>query len=534
MNKDILYDSAARNRLIKGMNLLSRAVVATIGPSGRYVILEQKNQPPLITRVGQTVARHFSLKDRFSELGVSLLKKVAFKTGREAGDGTATAILLAWSMMVEGVKNLSAGAHPVDLQAGMDLALERTLAALSDQARIVEATDHEIESVAEVAAHHDQSVANLVAEAVAKVKRAGFVTIEESKARESVIELKKGMQFDRGYLSPFFVTDRDNMEAVLEEPYLLLYDGKISDMHDLLPLLEECASRRVSLLIIADNVMDHALATLVLNKIRGSLRVAAVKSPGFGDHRQEMLEDIAAISSGTVHAQVKGNLLKYATIDTLGKVDKAILSRDDTSLILENTNASERVAERVRLVEAWLQRHPKLYDKTRLETRLARLKGAVAVIRVGAATATELKTRKEHCENALHAVRAALDEGIIPGGGVAYIRAQRALENLTGANADQNTGIRIIRDALEKPLEKILENAGLKPDGIIEKVKTGQGAYGYNVEKQQYQDLYESGIIDTLKVARIALETAASLTNTFLTVECAIAQKNPGRVKNRP
>ena len=525
MNKQILYDREARNRLIKGMGLLSRAVVATLGPSGRYVILDQKNQPPLITQVGQTVARHFSVKDRFSELGVSLLKKAAFKTGREAGDGTATAILLAWTMMVEGVKNLAAGAHPVDLQAGITLAVDKTLAALKDQARVVEATDPEIKAVAEVAAHQDHSVASLVAEAVAKVRQAGFVTIEESKARESVIELKKGMQFDHGYLSPFFVTNRDTMEAVLEDPYLLLYEGKISDVHELLPLLEECASRHASLLIVAENVMDHALATLVLNKIRGSLRVAAVKSPGFGGHRQHMLEDIAAVASGTVHALAKGNLLKYATVDTLGKVDKAIMTRDQTSLILEKADANERVAERVRLIEGRLRERPGLYDKTRLETRLARLKGAVAIIRVGAVTASELKTRKEHCENALHAVRAALDEGILPGGGVAYIRAQQTLEGLEGANADQNTGIRIVREALEKPLEKILENAGLKPDGIIEKVRSSQGAMGFNLEKREYTDLYRSGIIDTLKVARIALETAASLTNTFLTVECAIARK---------
>ena len=524
MARQILFDAQARKHLKAGMDMLAEAVGVTLGPRGRYVVIERKHDTPILTRDGGEVAKHLRLKAPFPEMGVNLLRRVAIQVGKKVGDGISMSIVLAHSLIDSGIKNLVSGAHPMDMKAGMDLAVSRAVAHLKGMGEPVHVGSRELEYVARVAANQDADMGRIVAEAMGKAGSNGLITIEPGQGRESLIEMKEGMQFDRGFISPFFITDMANMEAVLEDPYILIYDRKITDTRDLLPILNECASQGRSLLIIAEAIEENPLTTLVLNKIRGRLKIAAIRSPGFGDHRCDMLEDAAAFTSGTVLSAEKGNLLKYASLDTLGRTDKAILSRDHTALILDHQGSNDRVADRIHEIQTRLKNNPSLADKKVLEERLSRLSGSAAVIKIGASTRTELAEKKARANDALHASKAALEEGILPGGGVAFIRTQQALEDLRGMNPDQNTGIQMVRRALEEPMRRIIINTGTEVSESLYRVKQSSGAFGFNVQNLQYEDLLKAGIPDAVKVLRIALETAVSIAGAFLTLECAIAE----------
>jgi chaperonin GroEL len=523
MAKDIIFDLAARERLKAGVDELSNAVKVTLGPKGRNVIIEKSYGAPTITKDGVTVAKEVDLLDNVENMGAQMVKEVASKTNDLAGDGTTTATVLAQSIFTTGFKNVTAGANPMDLKRGIDIAVEKVIASLKAQTQEIGDSNEKIEQVATISANNDSTIGKLIAEAMTKVKKEGVITIEEAKSMETYVDVVEGMQFDRGYISPYFVTDTEKMEAVYENPYILIHDKKISIMKDLLPVLEKAAQSGRPLVIIAEDVESEALATLVVNKIRGALKVVAVKAPGFGDRRKEMLEDIAILTGGTVVSEEKGYKLEDADLSYLGSAEKITVDKENTTIV-GGKGKKENIDSRVKQIKTHIENTTSEYDKEKLQERLAKLAGGVAVIYVGAASEVEMKERKYRFEDALNATRAAIEEGIIPGGGVAYLRAIDELNNLQTDNDDQETGIGIIRRALEEPLRQIVENAGLEGSVIVNKVKEGKGDYGFNARTEIYENLFEAGVIDPTKVARVALENAASIAGMLLTTECVLAE----------
>lgn len=523
MAKDIIFDLAAREKLKKGVDELSNAVKVTLGPKGRNVIIEKSFGTPAITKDGVTVAKDVDLKDNIENMGAQMVKEVASKTNDQAGDGTTTATVLAQAIFSTGLKNVTAGANPMDLKRGIDKAVAEVIKSLKAQTRQIGDSNEKIEQVASISANNDLTIGKLIAEAMTKVKKEGVITIEEAKSMETSVDVVEGMQFDRGYISPYFVTDAEKMEAVYENPLILIHDKKISIMKDLLPLLEKAVQTGRPLIIIAEDVESEALATLVVNKIRGALKVVAVKAPGFGDRRKEMLEDIAILTGGTVISEEKGYKLEDANISYLGQAEKVTVDKDNTTIV-GGKGAKENIDARVKQIKKQIESTTSEYDKEKLQERLAKLAGGVAVIYVGAASEVEMKERKYRFEDALNATRAAIEEGIIPGGGVAYLRAIDALAGLKGDNEDEMTGIQIIRRALEEPLRQIVFNAGLEGSVIVQKVREGKDDYGYNARTEKYENLFASGVIDPTKVARIALENAASIAGMLLTTECVLAE----------
>ncbi|MEN3027192.1 MAG: chaperonin GroEL [Chlorobiota bacterium] len=521
--KIILYDAEARTALKEGVDKLANAVKVTLGPKGRNVIIDKKFGPPVVTKDGVTVAKEIELEDPIENLGAQMVREVASKTSDVAGDGTTTATVLAQAIFREGLKNVTAGANPMDLKRGIDMAVDAIVQELRRISREVQGRK-EMEQVATISANNDSSIGKLVADAIEKVGKDGVVTVEEAKGIETTLEVVEGMQFDRGYLSPYFVTDPETMEAVLENPYILIHDKKVSAVKDLLPILEKVAQSGRSLLIIAEDVEGEALATLVVNKLRGTLRVCAVKAPGFGDRRKAMLEDIAILTGGTVISEEKGFRLENATLAYLGTAKKVVVDKDTTTIV-EGAGKSEDIKRRINEIKAQIEKTTSDYDREKLQERLAKLSGGVAVIKIGAATEVEMKERKARVEDALHATRAAIEEGIIPGGGVAYLRAMAVLDGLNPENEDQRTGINIVRRALEEPIRQIVANAGLEPSVIVAKVKEGQDGFGFNAATEQFENLLESGVIDPTKVARVALENAASVASLLITTEATVVEK---------
>ncbi len=524
MAKEIKFNIDARNMLKEGVDQLANAVKVTLGPKGRNVIIEKKFGAPQITKDGVTVAKEIELPDQFENMGAQMVKDVASKTADDAGDGTTTATVLAQSIIRVGLKNVTAGANPMDLKRGIDKAVAKVIESIKSQSKEVGDDNKKIEQVAKISANNDAEIGKLIAEAMSKVKRDGVITVEEAKGTETTVEVVEGMQFDRGYISPYFVTDSEKMEAVLEEPYILLYDKKISVMKDLLPVLEPVAQNGRPLLIIAEDVDGEALATLVVNKLRGSLKIAAVKAPGFGDRRKEMLQDIAILTGGTVISEETGMKLEHATLDMLGTAEKVTMDKDNTTIV-NGHGDKEQIDARVKQIRAQIETTTSDYDKEKLQERLAKLAGGVAVLYVGAASEVEMKEKKDRVDDALSATRAAVEEGIVPGGGVALIRAIESIKDLKGDNEDENTGIDIIRRALEEPLRQIVANAGGEGAIVIQKVKEGKEDFGYNARTDVYENLFEAGVIDPTKVVRIAVENAASIAGMLLTTEAVIAEE---------
>ncbi|MBK6481605.1 MAG: chaperonin GroEL [Chitinophagaceae bacterium] len=524
MSKLINYTTDARDRLKKGVDALADAVKVTLGPKGRNVVIEKKYGAPLITKDGVTVAKEIELEDPIENMGAQMVKEVASKTADVAGDGTTTATVLAQSMITVGLKNVAAGANPMDLKRGMDRAVEKVIDHLKSQSQNVGNDNKKIEQVATISANNDTEIGKLIAEAMAKVKKEGVITVEEAKGTETTVEIVEGMQFDRGYLSPYFVTNPDKMEADLERPYILIYDKKISSMKDLLPILEKVAQTGAPLLIIAEDLEGEALATLVVNKIRGTLKVTAVKAPGFGDRRKEMLEDIAKLTGGIVISEEQGYKLESATVAYLGKAEKIVVDKDNTTIV-NGAGKKADILARVNQIKAQIESTTSDYDKEKLQERLAKLSGGVAVLYIGAASEIEMKEKKARVDDALHATRAAVEEGIVPGGGVAYIRTIESLEKLKSANDDEETGIQIIRRALEEPLRQIAINAGLEGSIVVQKVKEGKGDFGFNARTEVYEKMFAAGVIDPTKVTRVALENAVSIASMLLTTECVIVEK---------
>ena len=524
MAKEILFNIDARDQLKKGVDELANAVKVTLGPKGRNVILEKKFGAPQITKDGVTVAKEIELEDAYQNMGAQLVKEVASKTGDDAGDGTTTATVLAQSIVNVGLKNVTAGANPMDLKRGIDKAVESVVKNIASQARNVGDNYDKIEQVATVSANNDSRIGKLIADAMRKVSKDGVITIEEAKGTETTIEVVEGMQFDRGYISPYFVTNTEQMEVEFEKPQILIYDKKISNLKELLPILEPAVQSGRPILIIAEDVDSEALTTLVVNRLRGSLKICAVKAPGFGDRRKEMLEDIAILTGGTVISEEKGIKLENATLEMLGTAEKVTVDKDNTTIV-NGAGEKENIKERCEQIKAQIASTKSDYDKEKLQERLAKLSGGVAVLYVGAASEVEMKEKKDRVDDALRATRAAIEEGIVAGGGVAYIRALDALEGLQGDNADETTGIDIIKRAIEEPLRQIVANAGLEGAIIVQNVKDGKGDYGYNARSGKYENFFESGVIDPAKVTRVALENAASIAGMFLTTECVIAEK---------
>ncbi|MGC9330368.1 MAG: chaperonin GroEL [Bacteroidales bacterium] len=522
MAKEMKFNIDARDQLKKGVDVLANAVKVTLGPRGRNVVLDKKFGAPQITKDGVTVAKEIDLEDRYLNMGAQMLKEVASKTNDGAGDGTTTATVLAQSIVREGIKNVTAGANPMELKRGIDKAVESVVKYLKKQSQEVGDEIEKIKQVATISANNDYEIGELISEAMQKVKKEGVITIEEAKGTTTHVDLVEGMQFDRGYISPYFITDRDKMEAVLENPYILLTDKKISSMKDLMPVLEPTAQDGKPLLIIAEDVEGEALATLVVNRLRGTVKVAAVKAPGFGDRRKEMLEDIAVLTGGTVISEDKGMKLDAATMDMLGRTEKVTIDKENTTIV-NGEGDKAAIKSRVSQIKKQIEATTSDYDKEKLQERLAKLAGGVAVLYVGAASEVEMKERKARMEDALSATRAAVEEGIIPGGGVAYIRSLEALDNLKYENKDEETGIKIICRALEEPLRIIANNAGVDGSVVAQKVKEGKDDFGYNARKETYENLLKTGVIDPTKVARIALENAASVAGMLLTTECIIA-----------
>ncbi len=522
MAKDIIFDLKARDGLKKGVDALSNAVKVTLGPKGRNVIIDKSYGAPSITKDGVTVAKEIELKDPIENMGAQMVKEVASKTNDIAGDGTTTATVLAQSIVTTGLKNVTAGANPMDLKRGIEKAVVAVVEHLRSQSREVGDSLQKIEQVAAISANNDNNVGKLIAQAMDKVKKDGVITVEEAKGIETYVEVVEGMQFDRGFISPYFVTDTEKMEAVYETPYILIHDKKISIMKDLLPILEKVAQTGRPLLIIAEDVETEALATLVVNRLRGGLKVVAVKAPGFGDRRKEMLEDIAILTGGTVISEEKGYKLEDATIEYLGNAEKITVNKENTTIV-SGKGEKENINSRVAQIKKQIETTTSDYDKEKLQERLAKLAGGVAVIYVGAATEVEMKSKKDLIEDALNATRAAIEEGIIPGGGVAYLRAIDALDHIKTENFDEKTGVDILRRALEEPLRQIVENAGMEGSVVVNKVKEGKDDYGYNARTEVYENLHDSGVIDPTKVARVALENAASIAGMLLTTECVIA-----------
>ncbi len=523
MAKEITFDASARDKIKKGVDKLANAVKVTLGPKGRNVILDKKFGAPTVTKDGVSVAKDIELKDAIENMGAQLVKEVASKTADEAGDGTTTATVLTQSIYNHGIKNVAAGANPMDLKRGIDKAVEAVVASLKKMSKEVGDDNKKIEQVATVSANNDSEIGKLIAEAMAKVKKEGVITVEEAKGTETTVEVVEGMQFDRGYISPYFVTNADKMEAVLETPYILLYDKKISNMKELLPILEKVVQTGKPLLIIAEDVDGEALATLVVNKIRGSLKIAAVKSPGFGDRRKAMMEDIAILTKGTLIAEEQGFKLENADLSYLGTCEKVTIDKDNTTIV-GGTGKKADITARVNQIKAQIETTTSDYDKEKLQERLAKLAGGVAVLYVGAATEVEMKEKKDRVDDALHATRAAVEEGIVAGGGVAYVRAMSALDKLKGENDDEVTGIAIIKRALEEPLRQIVSNAGIEGSIVVQKVKEGKDDFGYNARTDKYENMHAAGVIDPTKVTRVALENAASVAGMLLTTECVLAE----------
>lgn len=524
MAKEIKFDIKAREELKKGVDELANAVKVTLGPKGRNVIVDKKFGAPHITKDGVTVAKAVELEDEFQNMGAQLVKEVASKTGDDAGDGTTTATVLAQAIINVGLKNVAAGANPIDLKRGIDKAVAKVVEGIKAQAQEVDDDLAKIENVARVSANNDAEIGKLIADAMGKVKKEGVITIEEAKGTDTTVKVVEGMQFDRGYISPYFVTNTEKMECEMDNPYILLYDKKISALKDMLPVLEAVAQSGRPLLIIAEDVDSEALATLVVNRLRGSLKICAVKAPGFGDRRKEMLEDIAILTHGVVISEDKGLKLDMATVDELGSAEKVTVDKENTTIVNGNGD-KELIAERVAQIKAQIEKTTSDYDREKLQERLAKLAGGVAVLYVGAPSEVEMKEKKDRVDDALSATRAAVAEGIVPGGGVAYMRCVAALENFHGDNDDENTGIQIVKRAIEEPLHQIVANAGLEGAIIVQNVKDGKGDYGYNARTGKYENFFESGVIDPAKVTRVALENAASIAGMFLTTECVIAEK---------
>jgi chaperonin GroEL len=522
MAKEITFDLAARDALKRGVDALANAVKVTLGPKGRNVIIDKKFGSPIITKDGVTVAKEIELKNPIENMGAQMAKEVASKTADVAGDGTTTATVLAQAIVTAGLKNVAAGANPMDLKRGIDKAVDSVVESLRKQSKKVGDDNKKIEQIASVSANNDPEIGKLIAQAMEKVKKEGVITVEEAKGTETTVEIVEGMQFDRGYISPYFVTNADKMQVVMENPHILIYDKKISSMKELLPLLEKQVQTGSPMLIIAEEVDGEALATLVVNKIRGSLKVAAVKAPGFGDRRKEMLQDIATLTGGTMISEERGFKLENADLTYLGKAEKITIDKDNTTIVGGSGKKSEIVA-RVNQIKTQIENTTSDYDKEKLQERLAKLAGGVAVLYVGAATEVEMKEKKDRVDDALHATRAAVEEGIVPGGGVAYIRAINALDKMTGANDDETTGIAIIKRALEEPLRQIVANAGIEGSIVVQKVREGKDDFGYNARTDKYENLYAAGVIDPTKVTRVALENAASIAGMLLTTECVLA-----------
>lgn len=523
MAKDIIFDLKARDSLKTGVDALSNAVKITLGPKGRNVILEKSFGAPTITKDGVTVAKEIELKDPVENMGAQLVKEVASKTNDLAGDGTTTATVLAQAIVTTGLKNVTSGANPMDLKRGIDKAVTEVIKSLKKQTKQINDSGEKVEQVATVSANNDTYIGKLIAEAMGKVKKDGVITIEEAKGIETYVDVVEGMQFDRGYISPYFVTDTEKMEAVYENPYILIHDKKISVMKDLLPILEKVVQTGRPLMIVAEDVETEALATLVVNKLRGGLKVVAVKAPGFGDRRKEMLEDIAVLTGGTVISEEKGYKLEDTSLDNLGLAEKITVDKDNTTIVSGKGHKND-ITARINQIKAQIETTTSDYDKEKLQERLAKLAGGVAVIYVGAASEVEMKERKDRFNDALNATRAAIEEGIIPGGGVAYLRAIDSLKNLKGENDDEETGMAIIRRALEEPLRQIAENAGWEGSVVVQKVKEGKNDFGFNARTDKYENLMASGVIDPTKVARIALENAASIAGMLLTTECVVVE----------
>lgn len=524
MAKEILFNVEAREQLKQGVDELANAVKVTLGPKGRNVIIEKKFGAPQITKDGVTVAKEIDLADPYMNTGAQLVKSVASKTGEDAGDGTTTATLLAQSIINVGLKNVTAGANPMDLKRGIDKAVAKVVESIKAQSEKVGDNYEKIEQVATVSANNDQEIGKLIADAMRKVSKDGVITIEEAKGRDTTIGVVEGMQFDRGYLSAYFVTDTEKMECVMENPYVLIYDKKISNLKDMLPILEPAVQTGRPLLIIAEDVDSEALTTLVVNRLRSQLKICAVKAPGFGDRRKEMLEDIAILTDGVVISEEKGLKLEQATLEMLGTCDKITVTKDNTTIV-NGHGQKENIKARVAQIKSQIGQTKSDYDKEKLQERLAKLSGGVAVLYVGAASEVEMKEKKDRVDDALHATRAAIEEGIVPGGGVTYIRAIDALEGLTGDNADETTGVEIIKRAIEEPLRQIVINAGKEGAVVVQKVREGKGDFGYNARTDVYENMHAAGVVDPAKVTRIALENAASIAGMFLTTECVIVDK---------
>ncbi len=521
MSKKIFFDVEGRDKVKRGVDTLADAVKVTLGPRGRNVVIDKKFGSPSITKDGVTVAKEIELKDPFENMGAQLVKEVASKTADSAGDGTTTATVLAQAIYSIGVKNVAAGANPMDLKRGIDKAVAAVVKDLEEQKKNI-STSKEIAQVATISANHDEEIGQMIAEAMEKVGKEGVITVEEARGTETEVKTVEGMQFDRGYLSPYFVTNTEKMEVEMERPYILISEKKVSSMKELLPVLEQVAQSGRPLLIIAEDVDGEALATLVVNKIRGALKVAAVKAPGFGDRRKAMLEDIAILTGGTVISEERGFKLESATLDYLGSSEKIIVDKDNTTIV-NGAGNSEDIKGRVNQIKAQIENTTSDYDREKLQERLAKLSGGVAILYIGAATEVEMKEKKDRVDDALHATRAAVEEGVVAGGGIALIRASAALDGLKGRNDDETTGINIIRVALESPLRTIVANAGGEGSVVVQKVKEGKGGFGYNAKDNTYEDLLEAGIIDPKKVSRLALENAASIAGLLLTTECLIA-----------
>ena len=524
MAKEIKFNIKAREELKNGVDALADAVKVTLGPKGRNVIIEKKFGAPHITKDGVSVAREIELEDPFHNMGAQLVKEVASKTGDDAGDGTTTATVLAQSIIAVGLKNVAAGANPMDLKRGIDKAVTAVVAEIKEMAEEVGDDFKKIEDVARVSANNDETIGRLIAEAMQKVKKEGVITVDEAKGTETTIDIVEGMQFDRGYISPYFVTNTEKMECVMDAPYILLYDKKISNLKDLLPVLEASAQSGRPLLIIAEDVDQEALATLVVNRLRGSLKICAVKAPGFGDRRKEMLEDIAILTGGTVISEEKGMQLSTATLQDLGTAEKVTVNKE-TSTIVNGAGNKDAIAARVAQIKSQIETTTSDYDREKLQERLAKLAGGVAVLHIGAPSEVEMKEKKDRVDDALSATRAAIAEGIVPGGGVAYIRCLAALKDLKGDNDDEQTGIAIVERAIEEPLRQIAANAGVEGAVVVQKVSEGKGDFGYNARTDKYENLLAAGVIDPAKVTRVALENAASIAGMFLTTECVIADK---------
>ena len=524
MAKEIEFDIKAREELKKGVDALANAVKVTLGPKGRNVILEKKFGAPHITKDGVSVAKEIELEDKFQNMGAQLVKEVASKTGDDAGDGTTTATLLTQAIVTTGLKNVAAGANPMDVKRGIDKAVAKVVEGIKAQSQEVGDDFDKIENVARISANNDNEIGLLIAEAMKKVKKEGVITVEEAKGTSTSVEVVEGMQFDRGYISPYFVTNAEKMECEMDHPYILLFDKKISNLKDMLPILEATAQSGRPLLIIAEDVDSEALATLVVNRLRGSLKICAVKAPAFGDRRKDMLEDIAILTGGVVVSEEKGLKLEATTIDMLGSAEKITVNKENT-VIVNGAGAKEAIAERVAQIKTLIETTKSTYDKEKLQERLAKLAGGVAVLYIGAPSEVEMKEKKDRVDDALSATRAAVAEGIVPGGGVAYIRCIESLEGMKGENDDETTGIEIIRRAIEEPLRQIVANAGLEGAVVVQKVKEGKGDFGYNARTDRYENLFETGVIDPAKVTRVALENAASIAGMFLTTECVIADK---------